>query len=91
MNTELSLKVKSNVNDILNWLGIVRNVTPSYESVSYNLYAPIWMALRKRVSLFKFASERQWYPERGGGFPQKRGRFQSWRKLWPDLNSIILM
>ena len=49
------------------------------------------MALRKRVSLFKFASERQGYPERGGGFPQKRGRFQSWRKLWPDLNSIILM
>ena len=49
------------------------------------------MALRKRVSLFKFASERQGYPERGGGFPQKRGRFQSRRKLWPDLNSIILM
>ena len=40
--------VKSNDNDILNWLSIVRNVTPSFYSVSYNLHAPIWMALRKR-------------------------------------------
>ena len=32
------------------------------------------MALRKRGQLFKFAQERGEYPERGGGFPQKRGR-----------------
>ena len=39
---------KSNVSDVLNWLSIVRNVTPSFQSVSYNLHAPIWMVLRKR-------------------------------------------
>ena len=39
---------KSNVNNVLNRLNIVRNVTPSLQSVSYNLHAPIWMVLRKR-------------------------------------------
>ena len=37
---------------------LVRNVTPSFQSVSYHLHAPIWMALRKRGIFLKFASER---------------------------------
>ena len=43
---------ENNVNDIFDWLSIVRNVTPSVQSVSYNLHAPIWMALRKRGVTF---------------------------------------
>ena len=43
---------KSNVNDIFNLLSIVRHVTASFESVSYNLHAPIWMALGKRGVTF---------------------------------------
>ena len=54
--------IKSNDNDLLNWLSIVRNVTPSFLSVSYNLHAPIWRAPRKREEggggFFKFTSER---------------------------------
>ena len=53
------------------WLSIVRNVTPSLYSVSYNLHAPIWVALRKR-GYFKFASEREGI-QKGGMFPQKKG------------------
>ena len=36
------------VNNVLNWLTIVWNVTPSLDSVSYNLHAPIFMAHRKK-------------------------------------------
>ena len=36
------------VNDVLNWLTIVWNVTPSLDSVSYNLHAPIFMTHRKK-------------------------------------------
>ena len=41
-------RIKSNDNDILNWLSIVQNVIPSFKSVSYNLHGLIWMALRNR-------------------------------------------
>ena len=63
---------KSNVNDVLNWLSIVWNVTISHYSVSYNLHAPIWMALRKRGELFKFASEKE---EGGGGGASPVGNY----------------
>ena len=57
----------------------------------YNLHTLIWIALRKRGELFKFASERRGYPERGGVPSEKEGEgeFQPWRKLWPVLESQI--
>ena len=52
MQSYESVDQKSNVNDILNWLIIGRNVTPSFWSVSYILRAPIRMAVRKRGVTF---------------------------------------
>ena len=75
---------KSNFNDVLNWLSIVRNITPSFYSGSYNLHGPVWMALRKRGG-GTFLNLHQ--KVKGGGVPRKGGvssekaGFQPWRKL----------
>ena len=50
--SKCGVEPENNVNDIFDWLSIMWNVTPSFQSVSYNLHAPIWMALRKRGVTF---------------------------------------
>ena len=67
---------KGNVKDILNWLSIVRNGTPSFQSISYNLHAPIRMVLRKSGVTFYICFGKRGYPKRRG-VPQRRGRGSS--------------
>ena len=56
----------TNVNDILSWLSIVRNVTPFKVFLTTYMHQFGWLSERGG-QLFKFASERGGYPERGGG------------------------
>ena len=73
--------IKSSNNDILNWLSIIRNVTPSFESVSYNLHAPIWMAFRKRGVTFLICFRKRGVPRKGrslrkwGGGSNPKGNY----------------
>ena len=90
--------IKSN-DDIVSWLSIVQNITPSFESVSYNLHASIWMALRKRGG-YLFNLLQRGYPERGGdtlilfdhpwlaGLPKKQGWGRGWR-VWQEKGGDI--
>ena len=77
--------IKSNNNDILNWLSIIRNITPSFESVSYNLHAPIWMAFRKRGVTFLICFRKRGVPRKGrslrkwGEVPTLEETMQWWR------------
>ena len=63
---------KRNVNDVLDWLSIVRHITPSFWRVSYNLHAPLWIDLRKGRGNFLNLLQKERVP-RKGEFPQKRG------------------
>ena len=65
---------KSYVNDIFNWLSIVRNVTLSFESISYNSHAPIWMALRNKGGNFLNLLQKE-------GSSLRKEESQPWRKL----------
>ena len=58
---------KSNVNDVLNWLSIVQNITASFQSVSYNLHAPIWITLRKRGVSFYICFRKKGVLRKEGG------------------------